>query len=354
MAALPDTFIVGAYATAPRPNPSTSAVDRADETWYYEGLHSIGSLGGFEVPLLAGGVLHAEDEAWLLGALFPEKARSVPLSIVLTTVPATMVAIGTSPALGLASDDPDGRRAAIALARQACDAVGRLNAAAGRRGAVVAAELVTAPCTLRAPSSIASLTSSLIELGSWDWGGATLVIEHCDAAAPGGAWAPAKGFLRLEEELEAVRQANRELSGSAAPFGIAINWARSVLEARDPTAAVAHIRAAGSLLRGLIFSGCSGAPADAAYGAWEDSHMPHEAAAPGSTLTAELLRAAVVEAAAAAAAGGAPLLFLGAKITLQPREASGEARAAVNAAILSEIGLAVSEAKRSGAPTLAQ
>lgn len=330
--ALPSTFIVGAYATAPRPNPSSGLVDRAEEAAFYAALHAIPSLGGFEVPLLAGGVLHSEDEPWLLSVLFGGQSQQV--NIVLTCVPASVSALGADPTCGLASDAPAGRQAALAIARQARDAVARLNAAAGNRGRVVAVEFVSAPCTIRASSSEASLTASLIEIGAWDWEGAALVVEHCDAAVDGRV--SAKGYLPLKDEVNAVRAANAALapaSGAALPFGISLNWGRSVIEGQDAEAALVHIATAGPLLRGFIFSGCSAS--DGAYGAaWADAHLPLASDAPESLLTVDKLRAAVVAAKAAAAT---PLLFLGAKLTLQPRGASPAARAAVNASLLSEL-----------------
>ena len=53
-------LIIGAYATTPK--PFTQASDEA----YYAGLRAIKNFGGFEVPLLDGGVMHHADEAWLL------------------------------------------------------------------------------------------------------------------------------------------------------------------------------------------------------------------------------------------------------------------------------------------------
>jgi hypothetical protein len=92
---------------------------------------------------------------------------------------------------------------------------------AARYAAVVAVELHSAPT--RGPagvsSSVASFRVSLGELSGWDWHGAALVVEHCDA------WnadhAPAKGFLSLQDELAAIE---------GMPVGISINWARSVRE----------------------------------------------------------------------------------------------------------------------------
>ena len=340
---LPASFVVSAYATAP---PSgADPTSRAEEATYYSLLHAIPSLGGFEVPLLAGGVMHGIDEPWLLSAISgSSRDDRPPLTYVLTTVPATMAALGSTPELGLASDVQAGREAAIAMVRLARDAVSRINAAAGRRGAVSGVVLVSAPNTRCCRSSADSLTASLVEIAAWDWEGATLLVEHCDAAVQGRD--PVKGFLPLEDELRAIRATNAAAASTTSaepilPVGVVINWGRSVIEARDAAAADAHIAAAGPLLRGLVLSGCSGAPTDPAYGAWADSHMPHEAVAAGSLLTVDALRSAVRAAAAAAAAGGRPLLYLSAKLGLRPVTAPAASRAAANVALLGELASAV-------------
>ena len=68
-------------------------------------------------------------------------------------------------------------------------------------------------------------------------------------------------------------------SEKGTPIGICINWARSVLETRDPTTPLAHARVAGELLRGVVFSGCSGE--GSVYGEWLDSHAPLKGEGPG-------------------------------------------------------------------------
>ena len=253
-------------------------------------------------------------------------------------MPATMAAIGRQPTFGLASVDPAGRLAAVELARVALAAVARLNKAAGR-AAVAAVEIQSGPTTTGAASSVGAFVESLAALAAWDWHGAVLVVEHCDAVLPGAAHAPAKGFLRFEDEVAAVQQANAAAGREV--FGLAINWARSVLESRDVATPVAQCAAAGPLLRGLVFSGCSGAPPEPGYGGpWADAHLPHDAAAAGSLLT----RGAVADTLAAAKAGGARLKFLGAKITLAPAEKGVEARVAVNEELLGIITAEASSA----------
>ncbi|NHB84981.1 DUF4862 family protein [Tessaracoccus sp. HDW20] len=94
-------------------------------------------------------------------------------------------------------------------------------------------------------------------------GSTQVVVEHSDA------WSDEhpveKGFLTLAEELKAAE---------AAGVGVAINWARSVIETRDAATGLAHVRqaAARGLLRGLMFSSVS--PVDNNVGrGWVDSHL---------------------------------------------------------------------------------
>src|SRR5262249_30453661 len=129
---------------------------------------------------------------------------------------------------------------------------------------------------------------SLLELSSWDWKGAQLVVEHCDALR--ASHAPAKGFLELEEELEATM--------ATPAVGQSINWGRSCFETRDPDTPVAHCAtvAKRGRLSGIFLSGCSAE--DPVYGNWQDNHVPFSTTpgASSSLMTPEaalrLLRAA--------------------------------------------------------------
>jgi hypothetical protein len=302
----PSSFMVGSYATAPTASPW----DKVREEKFYHGLRANSSVRGLEVQLYANGKMHPEDEEWFLQQLKPE------WDCVLTIVGGTMVTLGTSPNFGLASDDDDGRKAAIEYAQAALKAVERLNKA--RHGRVVAVELQSAPNRANATSSSAALARSLTELRSWEWGGAELVIEHCDAFVT--THAPNKGFLTLEEEIDAIKIA--QSSGHGAALGCCINWARSVLETRSTATAILHIeqaKAAG-LLKGVMFSGCTGT--EGPYGPWIDNHMPHqeedstEYFAEGSLLSAVQIQKCL-------AAAGSDLLYCGCKITAQ-HDSTGE------------------------------
>jgi hypothetical protein len=311
-------YIVGAYATS----PAATSWDAAAETAYFDGLKRIPSLRGLEVPF--NGKLHAFDEAWLLAHVDPA------WDFVVTCIPGTMQTLQKDAEFGLASATERGRRAALDFAEAARQSVIRLNRHLGRK-AVIAVELHSAPSLGKSgiASSTAQFARSLAEIAGWDWQGARLAIEHCDAFQPGRQ--AIKGFLELDAEIDAVKEANAK---GGSPVGFAVNWGRSVLETRAAGRAIDHIarlREAG-LLSGLIFSGCGGA--DGPYGVWQDTHMPHapapgiEFAAEGSALTeAEIgksLRAAKVDS----------LAFLGVKLGARPASLSIEARVGLSRDLL--------------------
>jgi hypothetical protein len=299
-------YIVGAYAITP--------AALADEEALLAGLAAMPAVRGLELPFT--GALHRSDEAWLFARLRPG------WDYVVTLIPGTMGRLAGDRHFGLASADAAGRQAALAMARDAQAAVARLNQAAGR-AAVIAVELHSAP-SRGAAGGVGegeAFARSLAEIASWDWGGARLVVEHCDAHRPGHP--QHKGFLSLADELAAIASAN---ATARAPIGVVVNWGRSVLETHEAGRAVAHVAAAAAAgaLAGIMFSGTSGA--ETPYGVWQDTHMPHAPApgiahaAPGSLMTeAEIARSL-------AAAAGARLDILGAKIAIRPAEAPVAAR----------------------------
>lgn len=258
-------YFVGAYAAA----PSLTSWDPGAEGRFLASVLALDGVAGLEVPFT--GKLHKVDEAWFLKQL-PEDAR-----FVVTTIPGTMARLQADKRFGLASTSVSGRRSALDFVKEALDAVKRLNQQLGRP-AVEALELHAAPVAVRDAASAAALEASLIELADWDTAGARLVLEHCDALMPGQA--PAKGFLGLDAEAEAVQRANDATGNS---MGIVINWGRSVIEQRRPEAArdhIAYLRDRG-LLRGVVFSGCAGV--DTRFGdAWDDVHVPPAPAGSGA------------------------------------------------------------------------
>jgi hypothetical protein len=203
--------------------------------------------------------------------------------------------------------------------------VHRINTASGHP-AVVAIELHSAP--RGGAASVHALQQSLTELRTWDWAGATLAVEHCDA--PTDTHVAAKGFLPLSSEIAAIDGQ----TGAGAPLGLALNWARCVLETRTAESVEAMMAMCGNRLCGFMFSGCSDAPAETVYGAWRDSHMPFAPTAPGSWLTLERMTHIVR---LLAAEHGPTLLYTGVKVSLQPAELPTEARVQVNVDMLTLI-----------------
>ncbi|WP_460464342.1 DUF4862 family protein [Arthrobacter pigmenti] len=253
----PVSWLVGAYSAS----PTKDGWDAGAEGRYLDAVTALPGVTGLEVPLTE--TLHKFDEDWFLKRLRPD------LNIVITMLSGTLARLRSSPQFGLASIDNAGRQLAIEDARRAASAVQRVNLALGAP-VVVAVEFHSAPVAGEGRSSGEALLRSLVELGTWDWGGARLVIEHCDAKVENRM--AAKGMLPLEAELEAVLEANNRTGAS---IGTAINWGRSVIEQRSAGAAVEHLQQArnAGVLSGLVFSGCADVPTRFG-GPWADVHVP--------------------------------------------------------------------------------
>ena len=116
-------------------------------------------------------------------------------------------------------------------------------------------------------------------------------------------------------------------AGLQTPIKFVINWGRSVLETRSPSTPVQHIQAVGDLLGGLTFCGCSGE--DTPYGVWQDTHMAHDAFAPGS-----LLGDAAIGEAVRAVKGN---VWLGSKAALRGESVELSQRVAVHEDLLKRL-----------------
>lgn len=281
---------LGAYAA----QPALSHDDATERRWY-QALAEIPGAGGIET--FYRGSLHERGPEHLAG-LLPDGWH-----VVITALPQAVAKITTDPHYGLGSRDPDGRREAVSDVRHLLFEARRIDRFLGRR-AVRAIELHSSPRRTGAASADACfLALSLRELAA-EAAEIPLVIEHCDALVPGQP--PAKGFLSLEEECEAVDAARDE----GAVIGQSVNWGRSALEGRSAATAVEHIRllASAGTLAGVMFSGAPhvrGPLGDA----WEDVHSPLQQDDPSSLLDEERVHAAIT-----AIGGGEDLLFLGAKV----------------------------------------
>jgi hypothetical protein len=298
-------YIVGAYATA----PSTVAWNMDIESQYYQQLKALDNVQGIEHPFV--GKLHPFDDDWFL------KNIERSWQFIFTSIPGVMKNLADNSHFGIASTNEDGRQAALQFYQQARQAILKLNQHLGRQ-AVSYIKIHTAPkISSKVSSSRQALKASLKTMQSWDWHGAGLIIEHCDAFTPEQ---PAeKGFLSLADEIAAVTEINNELK---CQIGISINWGRSAIETRSSAGPIEHIKMAyqSKLLKGIIFSGASGE--NTPYGQWKDSHMPPAQAfniphyAKGSLLTIEQIEKSLQQ------CDCDKLEFIGGKISLSPNIAT--------------------------------
>lgn len=315
-------YFVGAYASS----PSATGWDAEQEARYFEKVKQLPNIAGLEHPFLGEG-LHPAGDDWFLNQIDPS------WDYIFTCIPGTMSALADNPEFGIASDDEAGREQALSFLAKAREAIVKLNQYLGRQ-AVKAIQIQTAPSQLNASSSVPSLLASLETLVSWDWQGAELVVEHCDAYVEGQECS--KGFLTLGQEIQAIRAVNQI---STQPVGVCVNWGRSVLETRKAVGAVEHIALAAryGLLKGLMFSGISGAETE--YGAWQDTHMPQAPdigliGAKESLLTQKEMQACLK------AAKTEALSYVGIKLGVRPFEAGIDERIALNESALLMLGKA--------------
>lgn len=241
---------------------------------------------------------YADSLEWPVGA--PDT-----LPAIVTGIPGTMAHNTSDAEFGLASPDRGGRQRALEWAGGLAAAVAGL-VAAGHR--IKAVQLHSAPTGKASPEFFAE---SLREMAGWDWGGAQLWIEHCDAWVPGQQ--PNKGYLTLDSEIAVLDKVSAE--APEASWGLVINWARSAIEGRSADTALAHIRqaAASGWLRHVGLSSCSGE--ETAFGEpWADQHLPlaGTSVAPNGSLLGPEELAAAIEAAGQ--------VSFGLKISLRPKD----------------------------------
>ncbi|WP_434928418.1 DUF4862 family protein [Shewanella sp. HL-SH2] len=298
-------YIIGAYATA----PSTEQWQQELETQYYQQLKSLNKISGIEHPFV--GRLHPYDDEWFL------KSIDKNWQFIFTSIPGVMSSLAKNPHFGIASTKEEGRLSALSFYQLAQQAILELNNYLDRQ-AVSFIKIHTSPKISPAThSSIEALQASLETMQSWDWDGAKLVIEHCDAHIAGQE--AEKGFMLLEDEITAIKHVNSKLNSD---IGISINWGRSAIETRSSAGPLQHIKQAynSGLLKGIIFSGASGL--EGPYGQWKDTHMPPAQAfnipsfAQGSCLTLEQIELSLQQ------CHYNQLDFIGGKISISPNKAS--------------------------------
>lgn len=309
------TRVVGAYAIQP-------AVP-AERPGFIRQVLSLPGCDGLEIPF--GSVAYAEDEHWLWDTMPPGGRHIV------TLIGGEFDRYARDATFGLASAEPAGRRAALDLLRECRDEVRRRSAR--REQAIVAVEIHSVPTMAPrdARAGAERFTESLVEAAAWDWCGAALVVEHCDARTPGLPWR--KGLLPLALEIQAVRAARRAVP--AARLGLSLNWGRSAIETRDPDGPRRAARAARAtdVLCGVMFSGVSDRPSS--YGGeWADVHVPlrpgigaDEPGEPTSIMTADHVRSTLD-------AAGVGLVFDGVKVSMRPRDRPNRERLALIGSVL--------------------
>ncbi len=308
-------YIVGAYATS----PSLTSTDMDMEARFINSLkEELGIIRGLELPFW-GSAVHQHDESTFLSLLEDNWEYAF------TCLPGTMDCLKANKHFGIASDNEAGRTEAVQFYRRVSQSVQAINNRFGGKK-VISIAMGTSPSLSveGVNSSSDALVRSLEEIAQFPWDGAQLLIEHCDS---GRSPLPAvKGFLSLEEELEALHRVKKNHNIDA---GITINWARSAIEHRSVEGPCKHMHQVGEQLSGLMFSGTSST--ETSYGTWSDFHMP---TAPedgldyyekGSLLTAEQIKSCITS------IDVETLLYIGVKVLAMPMEsASIKRRVGIN------------------------
>jgi hypothetical protein len=237
-------FHVAAYSMWPCGN----AWDEKQEGAYIEGLKELPFVSGIELPHYA--TFHRWDEDFFFRHADPT------WSYIATALPSLSWALRDNAAVGMSANDDVARKGAIDSVAALRTSLRRLHDKLGRRAIrTVEVQSGTSGGRMSGTASVARFGDSLCEIGTWDWDGAEIVVEHCDAAIVPG-WAYEKGFLSIEEEIEAIQIANNRLDR---PIGGSLNWARSAIEARSADVVSRHtslLQAAG-LLRVCSFPGAA-------------------------------------------------------------------------------------------------
>ena len=323
-------YTVGAYTTS----PNLFAWNEPSEIEYFSRLRALNGIRGLELPFW-GESLHPFDDQWLLENLDPSWEN------VYTCLPGTMKRLADDPYFGLASTRRTSRKVAIDFYRTARSCINKLKSEFGET-ALHAIHITSSPRNIGAEksASVASLSESLKELMDWDWGKTKILIEHCDAWTEQNS-NPHKGFLSLDEEIEALEKAE---SSGAPHLGIVLNWARSVIETRDVAGICDHIHLAQQhdLLKGIMFSGTTDND-DNFYGKWSDLHMPptnfqdSQYGEASSLLSFHEMRRSLK------ACDIEDLEYIGIKLLAMPDESSMEKRIGINREALKMMDMVIEE-----------
>ncbi len=248
-------FIVGAYAASPCIDGWSATL----ESEFYKTFRNDPRILGIEYPFY--GKIHRHDPNWVWQNLNPE------WEIILTCIPGTMDRLRQDPLFGLASNEMDSRLNALEFAHEAHKSVNKFKEKGYK---VRAVQFQSAPRQINGTeASKKNFENSLAHILKWDWGHTRVLIEHCDAWKENQK--PTKGFLKLSDEIEALKLVSNADSKS---IGITINWGRSAIEARSAQGPHEHILVSKKegVLSGLMFSGA--VAEDPLYGQWLDTHAP--------------------------------------------------------------------------------
>ena len=241
-------FIVGAYVSS----ISLREWNIEDETLFYKNLRERSRIRGLEHAFY--GTLHRYDDDWFLKNIHPD------WDFAFTCLPGTRAIIKKNPEFGLASNESKAQAEALEFISAGNQAVKKLNHHLQRK-AVIAVQVHSAPAQNASKKAFAE---ALKIICSWDWDGAKILVEHCDAFKADGKHA--KGFLTLEDEIWAISEVHKKKLST--PLDAMLNWGRSVVEGRDPSHVLKHIEALKEMgwLKAFIFSGTTSL--------FDDKHTP--------------------------------------------------------------------------------
>ena len=296
--------ILGAYPTA----PSFHQKGQEQEIAFYQALATNQDVRGLEQPFHE--TLHPYGTEFLLNHI-PQHWE-----IVVTAISETMRLRKENPAFGLASTNEESRQACLRYYRHMFEAINRINDQYQNKK-VIALQIHSAPD--KSNSSVEQATAAFYEsmktLKSWDWS-CPLVIEHCDSMT---GISPRKAFLPLDKDIEVAKEFD---------ISICLNWARSVLETKNPAEMLAHVKqtAKAGVLKAVMFSGT--APSGS-YGEWDDLHVPFAPFAGCQVQCPESLMTQENAAEIFAAIDPSTLLYLGAKLLESNANATLEHRLAI-------------------------
>lgn len=256
-------FIVGAYVSS----ISLREWNVEDETLFYKNLRERSRIRGLEHAFY--GTLHRYDDDWFLKNIHPD------WDFVFTCLPGTVETLKKNPTIGLASNETKAQSQALEFISAANQAVKKLNRHLQRQ-AVIAVQVHSAPAQNTFKEAFAEALKTIC---SWDWDGAKILVEHCDAFRTDGKHA--KGFLSLEDEIWAISEVQK--AKLSTPLGAMLNWGRSVVEGRDTAHVLKHIETLKErgLLKGFLFSGTTSL--------FDDKHTPPPTPFRGGILAQESL-----------------------------------------------------------------